>query len=57
MKRWMNAWTPAIHLCLATALDLANHEWGHHDKHAYVRSGFKLFAFSDSNLTRSLTLF
>jgi len=52
----MTAWAPAIQLCLPIALDLANNEWGHHDTYAYVCSGFKLFAFSDSNPTRSLTL-
>ena len=32
----MNAWAPAILNCLPLALDLANHEWGRHDTHAYV---------------------
>jgi len=36
MRRYMNAWTPAITYCLPVALDLANHEWGRHDTHVYV---------------------
>ena len=34
--RWMNAWYPAVVVCAPIALDLANHEWGHHDTHTYV---------------------
>ena len=58
MRLWMNAWTPAISYCLPLALDLANHEWGRHDTHAYVPSSMgSKFAFSDSIPTRSLVMF
>jgi len=36
VTRWMNAWTHAISLCAPTALDLVNHEWGHHETHRYA---------------------
>ena len=58
MKRWIDAWTPAIRSCLPIALDLANHDWGRHDTHGYVPSpGFKKFASSDPTPTRSLIMF
>jgi len=57
IRRYMNAWTPAITYWLPVALDLANHEWGHHDSHVYVLSALGYtFAFSDSITTRSLVL-
>ena len=39
VSRWINAWSPTISKCLPIALDLANHEWGRHETHAYVPSG------------------
>jgi len=38
IKRWLDAWTPAIIHCLPVALDLANHEWGRHDTRSYALS-------------------
>jgi len=34
--RWVNAWYFVMVMCVPVALDLANHEWGHHDTHVYV---------------------
>ena len=59
IRRYMIAWTPAIMYCLPVALDLANHEWGRHDTHVYVRPsalGSKFDAFSNSASTRSLLI-
>ena len=58
IRLWMNAWTPVISYCLPLALDLANHDFGRHDTHAYVPStmGSKS-AFPDSIPTRSLLMF
>ena len=41
MMRWAKTWTHTIHHCFPIALDLANHEWGHHDAHVYVPSRFQ----------------
>jgi len=58
MRQWMNAWIPTISYCLPMALDLANHEWGRHDTHAYVISILGLgFAYSDTTATISLVMF
>ena len=55
---WMNAWASTISCCLSVALDLANHEWGRHETHAYVPSApSSMFVFSDSTPTRSLIMF
>ena len=57
MRRYMNAWTPAITYCLPVALDLANHEWGRHDTHVYALSDLgSKFLCSDLALTSSLLL-
>ena len=57
IRYWINAWTPAITHCLPLALDLANHEWGRHDTHAYVPSAHASeFASTDSTPTRSLVI-
>ena len=58
VERWIKAWSPSISYCLPLALDLANHEWGRHDTHAYVPSalGFK-FVLSDPIPMRSLVMF
>jgi len=49
VSRWVNAWSPAISKCLPVALDLANHEWGRHETHAYVPSSLD-DRFRTSNL-------
>jgi len=36
VTRWINAWSRAIFWCAPTALDLGDHEWGHHDTHRYA---------------------
>ena len=57
IKQCMSTWTPAISYCLPLALDLANHEWGRHDTHAYVLYALSFkFVFSYSIPTRSLVL-
>ena len=57
MRRYMNAWTPAITYCLPMALDLANHEWGRHNTHLYVLSAVgSEFVFSNSNPNISLLI-
>lgn len=59
VDRWFNAWAPAIAWCLPIAMDLANHEWGHHETHAYVAFPPALvvkFMPSDSISTRSLVM-
>ena len=43
VNRWINAWSLAITICLPTALDLVNHQWGRHETHTYVhRPTFKI---------------
>ena len=37
-RRWTNVWIPIVSCCSLIALDLANHEWGRHETHAYVSS-------------------
>lgn len=36
VNRWINVWSPVITMCLPTALDLVNHQWGRHETHTYV---------------------
>jgi len=56
IARWINAWSRGILWCVPTTLDLANHEWGHHDTHRCAPFDWFKFTLPDLIPTRSLVM-